>query len=144
MLTGSSSGVSPVASGSRTKANPYRDSSLRSDSGAEIRFKKRRRRNRESQRRSAPITIADPSDHDQPIQVIRLTEIRTLQQFMGHARFETTKAYIDEYDAEELALALRPRTAQEVPKGKSRVEKLLENAGGLVGDTGFEPVASTV
>ncbi len=26
------------------------------------------------------------------------------------------------------------------PKGKSRVEKLLENAGGLVGDTGFEPV----
>ena len=67
-----------------------------------------------------------------------------LQQLMGQARFETTKAYIDEYDAEELALALRPGTAQEVPKGKSRVEKLLETAGVLVGDTGFEPVTSTV
>ncbi len=61
---------------------------------------------------------------------------------MGHARFETTKAYIDEYDAEELALALRPGSAQEVPKGKSRVEKLLETAGVLVGDTGFEPTGS--
>ena len=67
-----------------------------------------------------------------------------LQQFIGHARFETTKAYIAKYDAEELALAFRPGSAQEVPKGKSRVEKLLENAGVLVGDTGFEPVTSTV
>ncbi len=56
-----------------------------------------------------------------------------LQQFMGHARFETTKAYIDKYDAEELALAFRPGSAQEVPKGKSRVEKLLENAGSCGG-----------
>ncbi len=47
-------------------------------------------------------------------------------------------------DAEELALALRPGSAQEVPKGKSRVERLLETAGSLVGDTGFEPVTSTV
>ena len=39
-----------------------------------------------------------------------------LQQFMGHARFETTKAYSDEYDAEELALALRPEKPKNSPK----------------------------
>ena len=52
-----------------------------------------------------------------------------LQQFMGHARFETTRAYIDEYDAEELALALRPRTAQkQIPRRKT-----LRKRGGIGG-----------
>ncbi len=72
------------------------------------------------------------------------TNLLALQKFLGHARFETTRLYIDEYDPDELALAMRPRAAQEVPKRESGARKALQNAGLVVGVTGFEPVTSTV
>ena len=71
------------------------------------------------------------------------THLLALQRFLDHARFETTELYIKEFDADELALAMRP-TAQEVPKAGTRDEKSFADAGSLVGTTGFEPVTSTV
>jgi integrase len=67
------------------------------------------------------------------------TNLLGLQTWLGHARFETTRLYLDEFDADELALMLRPERSSNLPRGDLEDEKPLGIAGVLVGDTGFEP-----
>ena len=48
------------------------------------------------------------------------TDPVAVQKWAGHRHFSTTQIYLDEYDEVELARAMRPRTAQALPKPKKR------------------------
>ncbi len=64
--------------------------------------------------------------------------------WMGHSSFETTQRYVDKFDAVELARLMRPSAPTVRPQGDEMVGNPWLQQGKVVGDTGFEPVTSTV